>query len=140
MNDEIMDDDDLEAQTSDDMMDLALDENNDLDFDEDDLTIVDGDDEITQSLGIILRTRQGEFFDDEEMGLDTSNLLGRDYDEDIGISDIIQALEEQDSRVADVDVNDLDVDDESRNLSISLSITLNDDPDNEIDMEEDIDD
>lgn len=140
MNDEIMDDDDLEAQTSDDMMDLALDENNDLDFDEDDLTIVDGDDEIIQSLGIILRTRQGEFFDDEEMGLDTSNLLGRDYDEDIGISDIIQALEEQDSRVADVDVNDLDVDDESRNLSISLSITLNDDPDNEIDMEEDIDD
>lgn len=140
MNDEIMDDDDLEAQTSDDMMDLALDENNDLDFDEDDLTIVDGDDEITQSLGIILRTRQGEFFDDEEMGLDTSNLLGRDYDEDIGISDIIQALEEQDSRVADVDVNDLDVDDESRNLSISLSITLNDDPGNEIDMEEDIDD
>lgn len=72
------------------MIDLALNENNDLN-----LSLIENDEETVQSIGIILRTRQGEFFGDPEMGLDQTNIFGKKYDREIASTDIFEALEQE---------------------------------------------
>lgn len=87
------------------MIDLKLNQDNDIDFQNNDIQMVSDVDEIIQNIKVILRTRLGEFFGDAEMGLDYSDILGKNYSEQYAVASIMDALLE-DNRVSSVtDVN-----------------------------------
>lgn len=116
------------------MIDLKLDSNQDLATVGGDVQIVQDVDEVIQALKILLMTRQGEFFGDVEMGLDTEYVLGKEYNQQYAAASITDALL-ADPRVISVEDVDL-VEDTPRHVSavVKLIITL-DDQDSEETME-----
>lgn len=102
------------------MIDLKLTTDGDLEFDQD-LSLVDDIEEIKQALLIILKSKKGSFFSDENMGLDQTMLIGKGYDLDYVASNIAEALK-QDERVASVVVNDIKV--IGRKLQVVFVATL----------------
>lgn len=92
--------------------DLAFDSNREL-------SMIDGLDEIAQSLFIIVQTRLGEFYLDENVGLDQSAILTKQFDEDVAHDAIVEALMEDD-RVEEV--TDIQFIQTGRTLSISFSV------------------
>jgi hypothetical protein len=95
------------------MIDLKLDGESDLKFNENDLQLVSGVDEVIQSVQTLLKTRLGEFFGDTDMGLDQSDILGKNFNEQYAMSDITETLQ-QDSRVTAV--TEISFEKEDRNL------------------------
>lgn len=95
----------------------------DLSFSDIGLEMVDGKDEIAQSLRIILATRLGEFYLDDTVGLDTSVILTKGFDEGAAHDAIIDALM-QDGRV--VEVTDISFAVQGRSLSVDISLMTTD--------------
>lgn len=103
------------------MKDLLL-VDGDFVFDGRDLQLVSGVDEIKQTVANNLRTRKEEFSLDENIGLDRTYLLGKDFDEEIGRADIVEAIC-QDERVQQVDEIDFTKDSHKRNVAATVSFT-----------------
>lgn len=119
------------------MQDLKLDDEKDLAFSKDDLQLVSDTDELKQTLANLLAIQEGEFAFDDEVGLDVTGILGKDYDETIAEDNIIAAIK-QDERVANAEI--IDVDTDERQLAVSLAITATDGNDTtETEMEAEID-
>lgn len=85
------------------------------------LEMVSGKDEILQSISHSLKTRLGEWFLDESIGLSRVNLQSKVYKEKDISYDIIEAIK-QDERVVDVSDIRLDYDRRSRLLKIEVEI------------------
>jgi phage baseplate assembly protein W len=90
------------------------------------IVMIDGDQELAQSVESILKTRQGEFFMDTEFGFNRDNLLGKQADQDAAHDDIVEAIA-QEERVATVDEITFTDDRSSRSRAVSLSMTKADD-------------
>ena len=116
------------------MIDLQLDGSNDVVM-TDDLHLVSDVEEVKQAVGITLRTRLGEFFADDEMGLDEEYVLGKDYNEQYAASSITDAIQ-QDPRVTSVSDVKLTVGPQ-RTLSAVVSFTV--DSTIPVEMEVDLD-
>ena len=82
------------------MIDFKLDETGDVAFDED-LVEVSDVDEVKQAVMVLLKTRLGEFFADQAMGLDTDYVLTKNYNEAYATSAITDAIQ-KDARVTAV--------------------------------------
>ena len=65
------------------------------------LDYVTGTDEIVQSGTLILSTRRGESDLVPELGMDRSSLLGKNFSKELAVSDVYEALE-QDERFTNV--------------------------------------
>jgi phage baseplate assembly protein W len=83
------------------------------------LSMIEGLDEIAQSLFIIVQTRLGEFYLDETVGTDHSALLAKQFDEDAAHDAIVEALME-DNRVEEV--TDIQFTQTGRTLGVSFSV------------------
>lgn len=103
------------------MIDLMLDSDGDLLFTNQDLQLVDEVDEIKQELIIILKTRQGEFFGDETMGLNQTGLFVKHPNLNYIANNVIQALKQQE-RVVSAEVTDIEL--VNRNLKVIFDATL----------------
>ena len=102
------------------MKTLAL-ERNDLKIDKDNLTVIEDEKEIAQSLSALLNIRKGEFMLDEHVGMERENMLGKNVNFEEIRDDIVEALS-QDERVELVDKVDIKV--ENRKASISFNVKL----------------
>lgn len=98
----------------------------DLCFENGTLQMVEGDEEIAQSVELTLKTRLGEFTLDEHFGLDRSNIVGKSFDQEEAQYDIINAVT-QDERIASVESVEFSYDKETRNLSVHLKMKKEDD-------------
>ncbi|MBL5768235.1 DUF2634 domain-containing protein [Heyndrickxia sporothermodurans] len=96
--------------------------NGDLVLTNGEIELVDGDDELKQNLEVILKTRLGEFFLDENIGLDRTNLLTKQFDEELAHYDIVEALMQED-RVKEVSEISFNLDKYKRILTVNLSVT-----------------
>ncbi|UZH06410.1 DUF2634 domain-containing protein [Heyndrickxia coagulans] len=100
--------------------------NGDLVFDENgELEMVSDDDEIVQNLEMILSTQLGEFQLDETIGLDRSNILTKQFDEEQAHYDIVEALMQED-RVAEVREIIFTPDKKNRRISIDVTVVKTD--------------
>ncbi|MFT8928537.1 MAG: DUF2634 domain-containing protein [Sporolactobacillus sp.] len=94
--------------------------NGDLTFDSGgELSMIEGMDEIAQSLFIIVQTRLGEFYLDETVGTDQSALLAKQFDEDAAHDAIVEALMEDD-RVEEI--TDIEFTQTGRTLNVSFMV------------------
>lgn len=73
------------------MRDILLAEDGDINF----AHAIDADQEVMQSIRIILETSLGPFIGDAEMGLDTSDLIGKQYNERYAVTAIRDALTQE---------------------------------------------
>lgn len=99
--------------------------NGDLCFENGELQMVDGDAELAQSVEMILKTSMGEFDLDEHVGLDRSNILRKQFDQEEAQYDIINAIS-QEERIASVESVSFSINKESRNLSVHVKMTKED--------------
>lgn len=95
--------------------------NGDLVIENGELVMIDGDEELVQSVQAILGTRKGEFFLDSTHGLSHDNVTGKPANQDLARDDIIEALM-QEERVASIPSVVFDDDKAKRKRSVSLSI------------------
>jgi uncharacterized protein YabN with tetrapyrrole methylase and pyrophosphatase domain len=94
----------------------------DLSFDSDgSLEMVSDDDELKQSLELILQIQLGEFDLDETVGLDWTNIFTKVFDESLARTDIIEALM-QDDRVEEVSDVSFSRDNVTRLLSVDVTV------------------
>ncbi|MDE3837943.1 hypothetical protein C0966_00780 [Bacillus methanolicus] len=85
------------------------------------LVMIDGDEELAQSIRSILETRKGEFFLEPEHGLSYENLLGKNTNKEALRDDIIEAVS-QEPRVESIpDIQIID-DRKARKRSVKLTI------------------
>lgn len=99
---------------------------NDLDFDgSNNIKMVDGDDELIQSIKLIISTNVGEWFLNPEHGFDRSILQSKKVDESQA-TDALYAAVLQDERVATVDNIEFDFDRVNRKLDIKFTFTKKD--------------
>ena len=77
------------------MKDLLLDDGGGIDF----ASVVTDIDEIKQSARVLLETKLGEFFADESMGLDWTDLFEKNFNEQYAGQAIKSAIE-QDERIS----------------------------------------
>jgi phage baseplate assembly protein W len=103
-----------------------IDSNGDLVMKNGEIQMIEGDQELAQSVESILKTRQGEFFMDTEFGLNRDNLLGKQADQDAAHDNIVEAVA-QESRIATVDEITFSDDHSTRSRTVSLSMTKADD-------------
>jgi phage baseplate assembly protein W len=103
-----------------------IDSNGDLVMKNGEIQMIEGDQELAQSVESILKTRQGEFFMNTEFGLNRNNLLGKQADQDAAHDDIVEAIA-QEERIATVDDIAFADDRSSRSRTVSLSMTKADD-------------
>lgn len=104
------------------MIDIAMNQQNDLVFENQDLNICFDVDEVKQAVRIVLQTRLGEFFADENMGLNTTNIFQKKYDEQLIASALTDAVEE-DKRVTSVDKVNLDIGND-RVVHVEIQFTI----------------
>ena len=86
-----------------------------------DLSIVDGDEELVQSVSLTLQTRKGEFFLESEHGLVLDNLLGKVANATEAKEDIVEAIS-QETRIAAIESVIIADDRKQRTRSISLRL------------------
>ncbi|WP_155286036.1 hypothetical protein [Lacticaseibacillus zhaodongensis] len=116
------------------MIDLQLDQQTqDLTFD-DDLHLTDGVQEVMQAVATSLRTRVGEFFADDQMGLDQEYVLGKAYNAVYAAGAISDCIME-DQRVVSVGNVEL-VQGPKRTLTANVSFVV--DPSVPVQMEVDL--
>lgn len=99
--------------------------NGDLVIENNELVMIDGDEELVQSVQAILGTRKGEFFLDSEHGLSHENILGKPASQELARDDIIEALM-QEERVASVPSISFEDDKSKRKRNVNLSIEKTD--------------
>lgn len=100
--------------------------NGDLVFNESgELEMVSDDDEFKQNLEMILKIQLGEFQLDETIGLDRSNILTKQFDEEQAHYDIVEALMQED-RVEEVSEITFNQDKATRTLSVDLTVIKTD--------------
>lgn len=92
--------------------DLVIDENGDI-------VMVEDDEELAQSIRMVLQTRKGEFFLDPDHGLVFDNLLGKEASQDEAHEDIVEAVS-QEERIASVEEVIFNEDRKNRKRSVSL--------------------
>lgn len=102
------------------MIDIGLNNDADLNFDSD-LVEVEGVEEVKQAVGIILRTRLGEFFADVSSGVDREYLIGKEFNKQYAAAAIRDAMQ-RDARVTSISTVDLMVD--GRNLLAKVVFTI----------------
>lgn len=85
------------------------------------LLMIEGDEELAQSVRSVLQTRKGEFFLDPEHGMSFDNLLGKTANQDETRDDIIEALSQIDELQAVNEVTFID-DRRARKRNVVLSI------------------
>jgi len=97
-------------------------QNGDLVIENNDIAMIDNDEELIQSIKMLLSIRKGESSLDPEVGLSYNNVLGKSANQEEARDDIIEALS-QDDRVASVtDIMFIDDFKNSRTRKISLTI------------------
>ncbi len=106
---------------------LTLDSTNgDLSFDENgNLVTVEDDDELSQSLRLLLETNKGEWFLNTNTGFDYDLITEKNPDLNLISAGIVDTLF-QDSRVTDAVVTDISLDSAGRTLTVNLEITTED--------------
>lgn len=97
----------------------------DLVIENNELILIDGDEELAQSIRSALQTRKGEFFLEPEHGLVFDNLIGKAANQDEARDDIIEATsqEPQVSSVTDIVFTD---DRKTRKRAVNLTIEKED--------------
>jgi len=97
--------------------DLVVDENGDI-------VMVEDDEELAQSVRMVLQTRKGEFFLEPDHGLVFDNLLGKEADLAKAHEDIVEAVlqEERIASVEDVIFTD-NPQDRTRSVSLEMRKT-----------------
>ena len=103
------------------MFDFKLNNDDDIDFNDDDLVLVEGTEEILQSISNILKMRGSEFYFDKEVGLNTMFLFGKDFDANSASNAFAEACE-QDNRVETV--TNVLISKINRNLNVSIELKL----------------
>ena len=98
--------------------DLMIDENGDI-------VMVEGDEELAQSVRMILETRKGEFFLEPDHGLVFDNLLGKEADLAKAHEDIVEAVL-QEERIASVEDVIFTDNQQERTRSVSLKMQKTD--------------
>lgn len=104
------------------MIDLAIGANGDLKF-SNDLELVEDIDEVEQELNILLQTHKGEFFDDLDMGLDTSLIFVKQPNLSAISNSILNTLLNED-KVFSAEILQTEIRD--RTLVVRFSATLKD--------------
>jgi hypothetical protein len=95
--------------------------NGDLIIENGDVVLVSDDDELAQSTAINLKTRLGEFFLEEDSGLNRENILGKNFNHELVRDDIIECVM-QDDRIASVENIEIVDDRAKRKRTISLTL------------------
>ncbi|UQD52300.1 DUF2634 domain-containing protein [Bacillus methanolicus] len=85
------------------------------------LVMIDGDEELVQSVRSILVTRKGEFFLSPDHGLSYENLLGKNTNIEALRDDIVEAVSQEDRVDSIPDIEILD-DRKTRNRSVKITI------------------
>lgn len=99
------------------MQDILL-KDGDIVFDSSDLRVISEEDELAQSVQNLLGIQIGEFVIEKDVGLDRSNMTGKDYHDDYLKQDIAYAIKEQESRITFIENINTFV--ENRKLFIEL--------------------
>ncbi|MFB7260361.1 MULTISPECIES: contractile injection system sheath initiator [Bacillati] len=93
----------------------------DLVFTDGELEMVEGDEELKQALEMILKIRLGEFFLEENVGLDRTHLLTKQFDEELAHYDIVEALM-QEERIEEISEITFSLDKTKRLLTVSVTV------------------
>ena len=105
------------------MKTLLLNEQGDLEFDgSNNLRMVEGKDEIKQSIRLLLGTAQGEWFLNTEHGIDWHEILGQKQPNLMEIRAIIIEGLEQEPRIDEVEEVNVELDD--RTLKVKIYMTV----------------
>ena len=108
--------------------DLLVDENGDLVVDPftKDLVLIDGKEEVVQRIIATLNIRIGEMVNfDPDQGTDYSNMLGKNYKEDLAASDLTDAILQNIPEVVSVDEINFNLNKESRKLIVTFRVSIN---------------
>ncbi|MEE0001187.1 MAG: hypothetical protein UFS73_00805 [Weissella confusa] len=101
------------------MRDILLADDGDIDF----AHAIDADQEVMQSIRIILETSLGSFIGDAEMGLDASDLIGKQHNERYAVTAIRDALT-QETRIDAVNDVVITADLSARVANIKLDLVI----------------
>ncbi|MCT0948618.1 hypothetical protein EFL45_04080 [Weissella confusa] len=101
------------------MRDILLADDGDIDF----AHAIDADQEVMQSIRIILETTLGSFIGDNDMGLDTSDLIGKQYNERYAVTAIRDALA-QETRITSVNNVVIAANLTTRTATVSLDLII----------------
>lgn len=104
------------------MKDIKIDNDGDMSISDYNIEMVNGTDEIIQQLKAIFSTNQGEWFMNEEYGLNYDNILQKKPNIDL-IRDEIRNGLSQCSRVYSIDYVNVVFDKENRSLEIEFQAT-----------------
>lgn len=107
--------------------------NGDLVLEKGNLAFVEGDLELNQSTAHGLRTALGEWFLDEEFGLDHDALLGKGFNENEASDAIVECVT-QDPRIARVETITYNFDNITRTLSVFLRMIKQDETTLEVEV------
>lgn len=105
------------------MKTLLLDETGDLVLEQGSFLWIEGDEELAQSVRMILGTAKGEWFLDEEFGLDREPIFVKKFNENEARDSIIEALSVE-PRIASVE--EMKFTREGRVLSVDLTLRKQD--------------
>ncbi|EOV2989959.1 DUF2634 domain-containing protein [Enterococcus faecalis] len=101
------------------MRDLKL-VNGDLSIRDYDILLVEDNLELTQSVFMILSIRLKEFKLDPSVGLESENMLGKNYNEDYLKQDITEAILDQEPRINSIE--NIEIVRNNRKLDIKISM------------------
>lgn len=87
------------------------------------LSLIEGDSELAQSVFMILSIRLNEFELDKSVGLSDENMLGKEFNEDYLKQDITEAILEQEPRINSVE--NIEIAKNNRKLTIKIEILSN---------------
>ncbi|AKG05517.1 hypothetical protein AAV35_012645 [Salimicrobium jeotgali] len=95
-------------------------ESGDLVMKDGDITLIEGTQEIAQSLYIALATFKGEWYQDEELGVERSKLLGKVTEPQVR-SAVIESIGRE-TRVATIESLSIDTDPKDRKVYVSFKV------------------
>lgn len=95
--------------------------NGDLVIENNDFVMAEDDEELIQSVQMVVQTSKGEFFLEPDHGLTRDNVLGKEANQDDAHDDIVEVIS-QEERIASVDEIVFNDDRKSRVRSISLTL------------------
>ncbi|KRL81815.1 DUF2634 domain-containing protein [Ligilactobacillus equi] len=105
------------------MKDIKLNSDGDFTFADNDIQVVSDLEEIEQTVSLVVKTRKGEFFADENLGMDQSFLTEKGATDTYIASCITDALS-QEERVINANVTKIERN--NRDLTIAFTVNLND--------------
>jgi hypothetical protein len=105
------------------MKTLLIDQTGDLVFKNGDFVLIEGDEELAQSVKVLLQTSKGEWFLDESFGLDRNSIFSKNFNEEEAKNSIIEVLA-QEERIASVE--EITFSRIARELYVTLSLLKQD--------------